>query len=171
YADCAALMAGQPLSSCVAPNPTNHPEVRIGQGKCSGKSYYVDQSFSGLGRIIVENGATLSVPNSGALSLQADDILVKGTFQVGAKDCPIGMGNLANKVTITFTGDGPNDLKPEVGCTNLKNAESAFNKGIELCQKGDLEMYGAKGVPAFGGRDWTYLLQPAGDRPSSPPPK
>jgi len=163
YADCAALMAGQPLSSCVAPNPTNHPEVRIGQGKCSGKSYYVDQSFSGLGRIIVENGATLSVPNSGALSLQADDILVKGTFQVGAKDCPIGMGNLANKVTITFTGDGPNDLKPEVGCTNLKNAESAFNKGIELCQKGDLEMYGAKGVPAFGGRDWTYLLQPAGD--------
>ena len=163
HADCAALMTGAALSTCVAPHPTGHPEVRIGQGKCPGKSYYVDRSFSGLGRIIVENGATLSVPNSGALTIEAEDILVKGTFQIGAKDCPIGMGNLNNKVTITFTGNGAEDLRPEAGCANVDHTKAEFDKGIMLCQQGDLEMYGAKGVPAFGGRDWTYLNQPAGD--------
>jgi hypothetical protein len=163
HADCAALMTSTKLSTCVTAHPTDHPEVRIGQGKCSGKAYYVDQSFSGLGRVIVENGATLSIPDSGALTIEAEDILVKGTFQVGAKDCPIGMGNLNNKVTITFTGNGPMDLMQEPGCTNIDKTDAKFDKGIELCQQGDLEMYGVKGVPAFGGRDWTHLLKPAGD--------
>jgi hypothetical protein len=164
HADCAALMTGVALSTCVPPNPTDHPEVRIGgQGKCSGKSYYVDQSFSGLGRIVIENGATLAVPNTGPLTIEAEDILVKGTFQVGAKDCPIGMGNLNNKVTITFTGNGAGTLRTEPGCTNRDGKLAEFDKGIDLCQQGDLEMFGIKGVPAFGGRDWTTLLRPAGD--------
>src|SRR5271155_2407741 len=56
-ADCAALMNGQPLSSCVSPGGNAHQPVRLGSGKCAGKAYYVDQSFVGLGNITIDKDA------------------------------------------------------------------------------------------------------------------
>ena len=49
--------------------------------------------------------------------------------------------------------DGPNDPCPS----------EHFDKGIEVCGGGTLNLLGTKGVPALGGTSWTYLSAPAGD--------
>jgi hypothetical protein len=49
--------------------------------------------------------------------------------------------------------DRPNDPCPS----------AHFDKGIEVCDGGILNLLGTKGVPALGGTSWTYLSAPAGD--------
>jgi len=163
-ADCAALMSGQPLSSCVSPSGNAHQPVRIGSGKCAGTAYYVDQTFVDLGNITIEKKATLSFPNSGNLSLQTDNIFIEGALQVGSASCPIGSGtgSSSNTVTIQLTGTRPAVLPAVPDCTNRDGTPSHFDKGILVCPGGTLNMYGAKGVPP-NGVNWTTLLDPAGD--------
>jgi len=164
HADCSALMTGAALSTCVSPTGNSNKPVRIGSGNCTGKAYYVDQSFVNLGDITIEKGATLSFPNSGNLSLQTTNIFINGTLQVGNSSCPIGSGtgNSGNTVTIQLTGVRPDKLPVVPDCKNRDGEASRFDKGILVCQDGTLNMYGAKGVPP-NGVNWTTLLKPAGD--------
>ena len=116
-----------------------------------------------LHKVRVERGGELLVPDetqkadAKKINISATAIFIKdgGVFQIG----PL----TNNRLTLTFTGprsaqavfdpDGPNDPCPS----------AHFDKGIEVCRGGTLNLLGTKGVPALGGTPWTYLSAPAGD--------
>ena len=144
--------------------------VTIGSNGCS--RVYVDKSFTGVNgfsNIRLAHGAALCIRdsdvNGGALALNAAAITVQGVFAVGSKDNPIGKGNAASQVTITFIGAKPAQAPPDNGC-----ASPNFFKGLQVCKGGSLRLFGAKGAPPAGSRrsdgtrtSWTFLRQLAGD--------
>lgn len=161
----------KPLSSC--PRDAAGTIV-IGSSECP--AAYVDQSFTGAQAIssitVSANGALCvrdSDLNGQPRALQVGKIMVAGLFEAGRPGAEIGRGDPNNQLTITFTGAKPTGLGGHaMGPAACPNPE--FTKGIEVCDKGKLRLYGFKGAPAPGSPrfdanhvSWTYLKQPAGD--------
>ena len=116
-----------------------------------------------LHKIVIESGGEILVPDetqqadAKEIKISASEIFIKahGVFQVGP------LKN--NRLTLTFTGPRPDPVivdpdKPEDPCPSPH-----FDKGIEVCEQGTLNLLGTKGVPSLGGTSWTYLSAPAGD--------
>ena len=144
--------------------------VTIGTKGCT--DVYADQSFTGpnaFALIKIQQDGALCIRDSdvGAQNLQINTtgIIDQGVFAIGSKTTPIGTGSINGTVTINFTGSrdasgGPTDTCPDPN----------FRKGIEVCGKATLRLYGVKGVPVTGSSrtdgthtSWTFLSQPAGD--------
>jgi hypothetical protein len=171
-ADCTG--APTKLSACTASSGAN-VDVEIGiNPNCL--AVYVDQSIrfrkitvGANGALCVRDSDLNNVPGR-SLTLEAEQIVVNGMFQVGSKDAAIGRGNPANHVIVRFIGDAP--AKVEDGAMNMDVPcpDPNFRKGLQLCQDGVLRMFGNKGAPdagsarsAAGKVSWTYLSEPAGD--------
>ncbi len=136
--------------------PSEPTDVVINQPMCL-------EANCTLRQIRIEAGGELMVPDemlkadAKLIAISATRIIVEGggVFQAG----PL----TNNRLTLTFTGarpemvvvdrDGPTDPCPS----------EHFDKGIEVCSGGTLNLLGTKGVPALGGTSWTYLSAPAGD--------
>jgi hypothetical protein len=139
-----------PLSRCIDPSSRN---VVIGQeagSQCLRVA--VDRSYTGaeaLGTIQIGPWGQLFVRDQ-TVNIETKGIDVKGLFQVGTAQCPIGTFNPKNKVTITFTGPRPS---PE-----------DHTKGIVVQKGGRLSLFGARGVPGGtpDGVSWTHLSEAAG---------
>jgi hypothetical protein len=166
-ADCAGQLT--PLSAC----RTSAGNVEIGVAGC--QNVVVDKALD-FSKIIVNPTGELCVRDSDlitdTLQLRADQIIVRGTFQIGSKDKPIGSSSPAHHVQITFTGPAPETddskapLKMDQPCP-----DPDFQKGLQLCPGGVLRLFGARGAVAAnsqrvdntGKASWTYLSLPAGD--------
>ena len=167
------IRSATPLSACL---DANHDAV-IGTSatntKCKAAVYVdgnigVNTSNPQLGRINIESGGTLYVPDR-TLNVKVGAILVCGKFQAGTEACPIGTLNPGNTVIFRFVGTKPNNLVPQTDTTC--EVPTGFQKGLEVTAGGILQLYGARGIPLYdnlGNRDpqsgvsWTYLSQPAG---------
>ena len=146
--------------------------ITIGVPGC--QNVFVDKSFSSksgnaLGVIKIEPTGALCVRDSdlnGNLQIDTAAIVDEGTFAAGSSSSPIGTQNVNNTVTINFTGNRPANAGPIPKECPAPN----FNKGIEVCGKATLRLFGAEGVPSSGSArtdgthtSWTYLSQAAGD--------
>lgn len=102
-ADCAGTLT--PLSACPKSADNN---VEIGAAGC--QHVVVDKSLA-FSKITVDPSGELCVRDRDltgqTLLLSADQIIVRGTLQIGSKESPIGGSNPANHVRITFTGKAP----------------------------------------------------------------
>jgi hypothetical protein len=171
-ADCTGALTK--LSACPVGTGAN-VDVNIGTDpNCL--AVYVDQSLRFRKITVGTNGALCvrdsdlnNVPGQ-SLALEAEQIVVNGTFQVGSQQAAIGSGNPANHVIIRFTGAAPAQVQD--GAMNMDQPcpDPAFQKGLQLCQGGVLRMFGNKGAPAAGSQrnaagkvSWTYLSEPTGD--------
>jgi len=138
-----------PLSRCIDPSRN----VVIGQDAGSQcLRVAVDRSYTGaeaLGTIQIGPWGQLFVRDQ-TVNIETKGIDVKGLFQVGTAQCPIGTFNPKNKVTITFTGPRP--------------SQGDHTKGITLQKGGRLSLFGARGVPGGtpDGVSWTHLKEAAG---------
>ena len=114
-------------------------------------------------QIRIEAGGELMVPDemqkadAKIIKISATRIIVKagGVFQAG----PL----TNNRLTLTFTGPRPDMVVVDRDGPNDPCPSEHFDKGIEVCGGGTLNLLGTKGVPALGGTSWTYLSAPAGD--------
>jgi G8 domain len=116
-----------------------------------------------LHQVRVERGGELLVPDetrkadAKKINISATAIFVKdgGVFQVGP------LAN--NRLTLIFTGPRPVQVVVDPDGPDDPCPSAHFDKGIEVCRGGTLNLLGTKGVPALGGTPWTYLSAPAGD--------
>ena len=116
-----------------------------------------------LHQIRVERGGELLVPDetrkadAKKINISATAIFIKdgGAFQVGP------LAN--NRLALIFTGPRPAQVVVDPDGPDDPCPSAHFDKGIEVCQGGTLNLLGTKGVPALGGTTWTYLSAPAGD--------
>ena len=161
------------LSAC---SLSNH-DVTIGGAGC--ERVFVDQSLSFRTITVAANGALcvrdtdlMTVPG-GSVNLEAAQIVVNGTLQIGSPESAIGSGGRpANHVNIRFTGRVPEvDDSKVIPNMNAPCPDPTFQKGLQVCKGGVLRLFGARGAPAPGSQrrdasgkvSWTYLSQPAGD--------
>jgi hypothetical protein len=156
------IRQGTPLSQVLDPD---HNAV-IGPGAPGG--VYVDDKIPPeLGRIEIQPGGTLSVPDS-VIDVKIGAIVVGGKFQVGTSACPIGTLNAGNEVIVRFVGERPQNVdRTADDCDNPAN----FKKGLQVAKGGSVSLYGAKGVPRYdsagvrkpgSGISWTHLSKAAG---------
>ena len=116
-----------------------------------------------LHQVRVERGGELLVPDetqkadAKKINISATAIFIKdgGVFQVGP------LAN--NRLTLIFTGPRPAQVVVDPDGPDDPCPSAHFDKGIEVCRGGTLNLLGTKGVPALGGTTWTYLSAPAGD--------
>ena len=123
----------------------------------------VDKSC-GVGPLAIKPGGELFFPNR-RVNLKLPKISVEGVMRVGTAAAPIdvpeGPGE-PDAVQIIFTGQRPQN--PVAEAANEPCPSRSFNKGIEVCANGTVEMFGRKGVPIDATHfSWTVLSQPAGD--------
>jgi hypothetical protein len=115
-----------------------------------------------LHQIRIEAGGELTVPDemlkpdAKVIKISATRIIVEGggVFQAG----PL----TNNRLTLTFTGPRPDIVVVDRDGPTDPCPSEHFDKGIEVCSGGTLNLLGTKGVPALGGTSWTYLSAPAG---------
>ena len=165
-ADCAGTLT--PLSACPKSADNN---VEIGAAGC--QHVVVDKSLA-FSKITVDPSGELCVRDRDltgqTLLLSADQIIVRGTLQIGSKERPIGGDRPANHVTIRFTGAVPKSTtarsfrkcsamsRPQFpeGAAGLPGRRPAAVRRPGRCgarfQRSD----------SSGKTSWTYLSQPAG---------
>ena len=148
--DCSQVPPATTLSMCIDPTSRN---VVIGQDAGSEcLRVAVDRSYTGaeaLGTIQIGPWGQLFVRDQ-TVEIETKGIDVKGLFQAGTAQCPIGTFNRGNKVTIRFTGSRP--------------PSEDHTKGIVVQSGGRLVLHGARGVPGGtpDGVSWTHLSEAAG---------
>ena len=154
-----ALVIGAGLSSSRAAAQSTCP-AGFTQLTCSSKpeDVVINQPMCleancALHQIRIVAGGELRVPDemlkadAKVIAISATRIIVEGggVFQAG----PL----TNNRLTFTFTGPRPETVVVDRDGPSDPCPSAHFDKGIEVCSGGTLNLLGTKGVPALGGHE------------------